>query len=198
MKKAVLVSLTILLMFGGSVFGQAAKAGRKAPDFTLPDLEGNEVTLSKVIGHGPVYVNFWATWCSPCKKEIPELIELYNKYKDRGFKVLCISVDNSRSVGKVKSFVKDRKMNFTVLLDSKREVYQQKYKGHGIPYGFLLDNEGKVIYPNRGYIPGIGKLLEKKMQKYLLPAKSDSTTQEQAKEKPESKIKTPEKEETKK
>ena len=90
--KKLIAALALTTLLTSSSFGQF-KTGQQAPDFTLNDLDGNHVTLSEVVGGGPVYINFWATWCGPCKKEIPELIKLYDQFKDRGFKVLAISVD---------------------------------------------------------------------------------------------------------
>jgi peroxiredoxin len=150
-------------------FGQF-QTGQQAPDFTLADMDGNYVTLSELVGNGPIYINFWATWCGPCKKEIPELIELYHEYKDRGFKVLAISTDGSRTAGKVKAFTKDRGMDFTILMDSNQEVFSRKYKGRGIPYGFLIDNDGKIMYSVRGYMPGLKNILTEKMASELKPA----------------------------
>ena len=167
--KKLIAALALTTLLTSSSFGQF-KTGQQAPDFTLNDLDGNHVTLSEVVGGGPVYINFWATWCGPCKKEIPELIKLYDQFKDRGFKVLAISVDDSRTQGKVKSFVADRNMPFTILLDGNSEVFKRKYKGTGIPYGFLLDNEGKIVHSVRGYIPGMEKTLEAKIQPYLAAA----------------------------
>jgi len=180
--RRLLTTYALTLLLASLSFGQF-QAGQPAPDFTLSDLDGNHVTLSEIMGSGPIYINFWATWCGPCKKEIPELIKLYNEYKDRGLKVLAISVDDSRTQGKVKSFVKDRNMPFTILLDSNSEVFRRKYKGTGIPYGFLLDNEGKIVHSVRGYIPGVENTLAAKMEPYLTPApesapKSDEETNE--------------------
>jgi peroxiredoxin len=184
-KRSLALSLLTTLLLSAAAFGQF-QTGQKAPDFTLADLDGNYVTLSKVIGDGPVYINFWATWCGPCKKELPDIINLYNEYKDRGFKVLAISTDGSRTVGKVRSFAQDRQMNFTVLLDSNGEVFR-KYAGRGIPYGFLLDNDGKIVYFIRGYMPGIEKTLAEKMAPYLKPLATDKKDDSKAKEEPKEK-----------
>jgi cytochrome c biogenesis protein CcmG/thiol:disulfide interchange protein DsbE len=183
-KKLSFLSSALVLILCSFAFGQF-QTGQQAPDFTLPDLDGNYVTLSELVGDGPIYINFWATWCGPCKREIPEVIELYHEYKDRGFKVLAISTDGSRTAGKVRSFVKDRGMDFTVLLDSNQEVFSRKYKGRGIPYGFLIDNDGKILHSVTGYLPGIGKILTEKMTPYLKPVAEKKTEGDQTKEKTE-------------
>lgn len=195
MRTKALTIIAIVLVFAALAFG-TTKKGQKAPDFTLPDLEGNNVTLSDVIGNGPVYINFWATWCTPCKKEMPEIIKLYNEYKDRGFKVLAITVDNSRTIGKVKSFVKSQKMDFTILLDSDSEVFRRKYKGRGIPFGFLLDNEGRIIHTVRGYVPSLVSTLTAKMTPYLIsddenPPEDDSIEDNSDQEEPVPETTTP-------
>lgn len=195
--KKLIAALAFTTMLTSTSLGQF-KTGQQAPDFTLDDLDGNHVTLSEIVGGGPVYINFWATWCGPCKKEIPELIKLYDQYKDRGFKVLAISVDDSRTQGKVKSFVADRNMPFTILLDGNSEVFRRKYKGTGIPYGFLLDNEGKIVHSVRGYIPGIENTLESKMQPYLTAAPESTQKDDQGADKSMGKTAPSKKEETEK
>lgn len=177
-----LTAVTIIVFLAGAVFGQSLRSG-KAPDFTLPDLNGNNVRLSDVTGEGPVYINFWATWCVPCKKEIPELVKLYDEYHERGLEILSISTDGTRSVGKVRAFVESYKMKFPVLLDSDKEVFQRKYKGYFIPYGILVDKEGKVIHTAYGFRPGDEKNIISKMQEFLAPVKDNSSEGEGAEEK---------------
>jgi peroxiredoxin len=181
-KRILRFSTVLVFILSSIAFGQF-KTGQQAPDFTLPDMDGNYVTLSELIGDGPIYINFWATWCGPCKKELPELIELYHEYKDRGFKVLAITTDGSRTAGKVKAFVKDRGMDFTILMDSNQEVFSRKYKGRGIPYGFLIDNDGKIIYSVRGYMPGLKNILTEKMTPELKPVSDKKAEGEGEKEK---------------
>lgn len=178
-----LFTVIIVILLTGAVFSQGFKSNR-APDFTLPDLNGNNIRLSDVIGDGPVYINFWATWCGPCKKEIPELVKLYEEYHDRGLEILSISTDGSRSEGKVRAFVKSYKMKFPVLLDSDKEVFQRKYKGFAIPYGILVDNEGNMLHAAYGFRPGDEKKIISKMQKYLSPLEDKGVAGEEAEEKP--------------
>src|SRR5690606_34227440 len=97
---------------------ESSQSGRKAPDFKLPDLDGNYLDLSKFTGEGPVLISFWATWCKPCMEELTEFNKIYNDYKDKGFKLIAISTDNEKTVAKVKPFIRSKGYNFTVLLDT--------------------------------------------------------------------------------
>jgi len=114
-----------------------------APDFTLNDINGNPVTLSDYKGK-LVFVNFWATWCPPCRAEIPAFVELIDKYGDQGFAILGISVDKPADVEKIPSFMKKMKMNYPVLIASGDVV--QNYGGiSSIPTTFVINKEGKVL-----------------------------------------------------
>src|SRR5271169_3796221 len=88
-----------------------------------------------------VLVNFWATWCPPCRKEMPDLEALYDKYKDQGFLVLAISGEEAAKVG---PFIADRKISYPVLLDPGRKVNEQLYV-QGIPKSFVYNREGKMV-----------------------------------------------------
>ncbi len=113
-----------------------------APDFTLPDLEGNQLSLSdykdKVI-----FINFWATWCPPCRAEIPYFIDLVNQYGDDGFVVLGIALD-PREFDKVAPFVEQMNINYPVVLD--KNGVQNLYGGIGsIPTTFVVNRNGEVV-----------------------------------------------------
>ncbi len=178
MKKTFLTTLVFVMISAVIVSAQGLKG--KAPDFTLPDLNGKNIRLADVLGKGPVFISFWATWCGPCKKEIPELINVYNKYQSKGLTVLGISTDKSGQ-GTVKSFVEARKVPYTILLDSDGEVFSRKYKGMGIPYGFLLDKDGTIVKSFYGYTPGFEKSLSEAIDK-LIPAAPAKTEEAETKE----------------
>ncbi|MHB2154613.1 TlpA family protein disulfide reductase [Calditrichota bacterium GD2] len=117
----------------------------EAPAFTLNDLNGNEVSLSDFKGK-VVFVNFWATWCPPCRKEIPAFIELIDKYGDDGFVILGVAVDprEFQNVDKVKPFAKEMGINYPVVYDTKG--VSQLYGGiRSIPTTFVINREGKVV-----------------------------------------------------
>ena len=119
---------------------EADDANRQKADFTLTDLQGKSWNLRDLRGK-VVLVNFWATWCPPCRKEMPDLEMLYNKFKDQGFVVLAISDEES---AKVAPFISERKISYPVLLDPGRKV-NDAFIVDGIPKSFVYNREGKMV-----------------------------------------------------
>lgn len=120
---------------------ESPQEGFLAPNFTLSDLGGTQISLGDFKGK-VVLLNFWATWCAPCKMEIPSLEKLYQLRKDKGFEILAVSVDRT-SLSKVASFVTDYQMSFPVLADQRGEV-GRRYWAKAIPTSFLLDKKGVI------------------------------------------------------
>jgi peroxiredoxin len=119
---------------------EADDVKRQSADFTLADLQGKTWHLQDLRGK-VVLVNFWATWCPPCRKEMPDLQALYDKYKDQDFVVLAISDEES---AKVTPFVAERKISYPVLLDPGRKV-NDLFIVEGIPKSLVYDRNGKVV-----------------------------------------------------
>lgn len=119
---------------------EADDGRRQTADFTLSDLRGISWHLKDLKGK-VVLVNFWATWCPPCRKEMPDLQALYDKYKDQGFVVLSISDEDAAKVG---PFIAERKISYPVLLDPERKVHEE-FIVEGIPKSFVYDREGKLV-----------------------------------------------------
>lgn len=115
-----------------------------APLFTLNDIDGKSVSLDDYKGK-IVFVNFWATWCPPCRAEIPDFVRLIDKYGDKGFDILGISVDNPKDYKKIPGFMDQYKMNYTVLLDEIGQVNSMYGGIQSIPTTFVLDREGKAL-----------------------------------------------------
>ena len=113
---------------------------RANADFTLTDLNGHSWTLKSLRGK-VVVVNFWATWCPPCRKELPDLEQLSERFKDQGLVVLALSDED---VTKVKPFVEQRNLTYPVLLDAGGRVAKE-YDVEGIPKTFVYDREGKLV-----------------------------------------------------
>ena len=117
------------------------KVSEPAPDFTLRDLAGQTVTLSSFRGKKAVFIDFWATWCGPCKAALPGLQDLTDKFKDQGFEV--VTIDQGESVDQVQYFVNRRQYSFLVLLDLDRAV-GDSFGVRAIPTSVLVDKNGVV------------------------------------------------------
>ncbi len=118
----------------------SVKVGNPAPDFALPSLDGKTVRLSDLRGQ-VVLINFWATWCPPCRMEMPAIQDAYEANHQKGFTVLAVSVAEPAS--SVRSFVQEFGLTFTPLLDSKGEV-SSRYQAMGLPTSIFVDREGII------------------------------------------------------
>jgi peroxiredoxin len=137
-----------------------AVAGPEAPALDLPAKEGGRVSLASLRGL-PVVVNFWATWCEPCRRELPSLIRLHAAMSDRGLRILAVSVDEDPAA--LDRFLRETPLPFTVLLDPARET-AGRYGVSTFPASFVLDGEGRVVERLDGEAdwmePGLVRLIE--------------------------------------
>jgi cytochrome c biogenesis protein CcmG/thiol:disulfide interchange protein DsbE len=130
-----------------TTIGRTPSVGDDAPDFTLKNLDGEKVSLSDYEGQ-PVLINFWATWCGPCRLEMPIIEEMYQKYRDEGFVVLAVDVEESITV--VNGFVKSMGLTFPVVLDYKGNVADGPYRLRAYPTSYFVGRDGKVTAFHRG------------------------------------------------
>ena len=124
----------------GPVDGSGVTIGEPAPDFILRDLEGETVQLSDLRGE-VVWINFWATWCGPCKKELPVIQTIYDEKKAEGLAVLALNLEESAD--KARDFFDENGWTMPVLLDSAGTVYDQ-YRLQGLPDSIFVDRNGVV------------------------------------------------------
>ncbi len=113
----------------------------EALDFTLENLEGSEVSLEDLEGK-VVFLNFWATWCGPCREEMPSMEKLWQRFKEEAFVILAVDLREGKE--EVNSFMKEYGLTFSVLLDSEGEVGSM-YAVRAIPTTFLIDSEGRMV-----------------------------------------------------
>lgn len=118
------------------------KSNKKAPDFSLTDLNGRGVEIKQFKGK-VIFLNFWATWCGPCKEEMPSLEVLHRQFKEKNFVLLTISVDYE-GIKPVQEFINKHQYTFPVLLDPKGETLDL-FEVKGIPTTFLIDKKGKMV-----------------------------------------------------
>jgi peroxiredoxin len=146
--------------------GKAQKGGAPAPDFTLPALDGKSVRLSEHRGK-VVLIDFWSTTCDPCMVEMPHLVDLYKKHKDKGFVVLAISLDGPESRAQVSSVVHDKNMVFPVLLDEETTVVGKFNPKKEMPFAVLVDRDGSIVHKRGGYTVGDEKKLVEEVERVL-------------------------------
>lgn len=128
----------------------AALTSDVAPDFTLKTLDGQSVRLADFKGK-VVLINFWATWCPPCVREIPRLVRISEKYADQGLVVLGVNTTFQDDPAKVAQFVRDQNISYRVLLDPEGDA-SQKYPSRLMPTSYLIDRNGKVVYTKVGEV----------------------------------------------
>jgi thiol-disulfide isomerase/thioredoxin len=162
----VVVVLLLMSLAGIGVAWAAGKVGGRAPDFTLKTPAGKEVQLSRLRGK-VVLVDFWASWCKPCKKELPELDKLAKAYKAAGqpVEIIAINIDNDRA--NADKFLKSaRVQHLTVLLDP-GGTSAELYEPATMPTSYVVDKKGIVKHVNVGYVGGDEKKYKKQIDALL-------------------------------
>ncbi|MCC6484976.1 MAG: TlpA family protein disulfide reductase [Armatimonadetes bacterium] len=143
----------IVGLVASAVLAQGLPKGSKAPDFSVRDIKGGTFKLSSYKGK-VVFLNFWATWCPPCRAEFPEIVKLNNAYAKKGVKIASVSVDQAGKAEAVKQFAQDRKATQQVLYGSTAGKAFEDYANDpraGIPMNVLIGKDGKVIKTWVGY-----------------------------------------------
>ncbi len=156
-----LVVISLVLCFSGVV--SAKSVNQKAPEITLPGINGQTIKLSDFRGQ-VVMVNFWASWCQPCREEMPLIEDIYNKYKKLGFTVLGVNVDENPKLGK--KMLKKIPVTFPVVFDSDNKMIE-KYRVQAMPSTFMVDQKGNIRDIHRGYKKGDEKAYENYIRKLL-------------------------------
>ncbi|HMV23611.1 MAG TPA: TlpA disulfide reductase family protein [Saprospiraceae bacterium] len=157
MKKNLLLFLS--LIFFGSMFAQNA-----LPNIDIKNLEGKTIKIKDAVEPGKVTIlGFWATWCSPCKKELDAIGENWDEWKEKyNCELLAITVDDQRSLGKVKPMVKEKGWTFPVYSDANQQLLKG-LSGQSVPFTVVLDKAGNIAFIHNGYTPGDETELEAKI-----------------------------------
>lgn len=140
--------------------------GNTIPEVNLKTLDGKTVNIKDYVNNDKVTVlSFWATWCSPCKRELDAISEIYEDWQDEyDVQLLAITIDDARSLAKVPALVETKGWEYTILADVKREL-QKALNFQTVPQTFLLNKKGEIVYTHTGYSPGDEFELEDEIKK---------------------------------
>ena len=165
--------ITLLIIINGMIFATDNTIGSTIPDLRLKLLNGQKITIHELLKDGPLMIDFWATWCKPCKKVMKYLDQYHQDYADQGFKVLMINQDTPRSLSKVKSYIRSQNHQFFVGLDPNQKI-AQKLNGMVMPTLILIDKGGEIKWRHQGFIPGEEIEIEKQIKLILESQASES------------------------
>jgi thiol-disulfide isomerase/thioredoxin len=157
--KAFYIAITILIAFCG-LNVNASEIGQPAPPFTLPSLlQDQPVSLTQFSGK-VIYLDFWASWCAPCRTSFPLLNKLHQKLKGQGFEVVAVNLDEDKA--SAEKFLKDFPVSFAILRDSKGE-WADKYVVESMPTSFIIDKQGVIQNIHHGFTSDDINELEQKI-----------------------------------
>jgi len=151
MKKLILLTTLTVLSF--TLFSQDEK--RAMPSVTVTDMEGKNVNTTDFNNDGkPMIINFWATWCSPCKRELNNIADVYDDWVDEtGVKLIAISIDDARNSGKVAPYVNGKGWEYEVYIDVNQD-FKRALNVNNVPHTFLVNGKGEIVWQHNSYSEG--------------------------------------------
>lgn len=151
MKK--LFVLTAILISG--VLAHAQDEARTIPSINVKDLQGGTFNTGDLENDGkPMVINFWATWCSPCKRELNNIAEVYDDWvEETGVKLIAISIDDARNMGKVAPYVNGKGWEYEVYIDPNGD-FKRALGVNNVPHTFIVNGEGEIVWQHNGYAEG--------------------------------------------
>ena len=155
-----------LLVLAAAFCSLAAFAQTKSlPSANVKTLEGQSMNVQELGKSGKItIISFWATWCSPCKKELDAIKDYYSEWQEKyGVELVAISVDDARTAAKIPAMVKEKGWEYRILVDSNKE-FQQTANVNSVPHTLLLDSKGNIVFEHTGYAPGDELELEEKFK----------------------------------
>lgn len=159
------IKISILLVVSALVFSFTMGNKKTVPSVNVKTLLGKTINTSSFNNDGkPMVISFWATWCSPCKKELNNIAEVYEDWQEEtGVKLIAISIDDARNKHKVKPYVDSKGWEYEVYIDANQDL-KRAMNVNNVPYTFLIDGNGKIVYEHNNYVPGDEDELYKKIK----------------------------------
>jgi len=167
MKKIVLALVYTVLSF--HFFAQEAVESNKElkhlPSVQLKDMNGKSINTSDLGFDGPVVISFWATWCSPCKRELNAIHEVYTDWQEEtGVNLVAVSIDDQKTMNSVPVYVNGKGWEYLVLMDSNGD-FKRAMGVNNVPHTFLIDSKGNIVYSHNNYAPGDEEKLYEEIKK---------------------------------
>ena len=158
-------TIVALAVLAGSLSALAQEKATIFPSVNVKSIEGKMVNTDTFENDGnPIVVSFWATWCKPCAKELDAISEVYDDWQDEtGVKLIAVSIDDSRNKHKVKPYVDSKGWEYEVYIDANQDL-KRAMNVNNVPYIFLVDGNGKIVYEHNNYVPGDEDNLYKKIK----------------------------------
>lgn len=153
----------LFLAFAASGFSQETHQDegtvKKLPAIKLKDMDGNEVNTAELGLKGPIVISFWATWCSPCKRELNTIHDLYADWqKETNVTLIAVSIDDEKTKNSVPVYVNGKSWEYLVLMDPNGD-FKRAMGVNNVPHTFLINTDGTIVYSHNNYAPGDEELL---------------------------------------
>jgi len=157
---------TLLLLALTTLTAVAFAQNNTLPSVNVKTLEGQMINVQELGKSGHITViSFWATWCSPCKKELDAIKDYYGEWKEKyGMELIAVSVDDARTAAKIPAMVAEKGWDYRILVDSNKD-FQNAANIVSVPHTFLLDAQGNIVYEHSGYSPGDELELEEQIKR---------------------------------
>jgi thiol-disulfide isomerase/thioredoxin len=153
-------------MMACAIFSYTSLSAQNVKNFELKDLENNIKSFQELKGEKLTLIDFWATWCKPCNKAIPELNKIYDTFKSQGVEIIGINCDGPRSVSKVVPLSKALKIQYPILIDINSEI-KTDLNILGLPTLIIVDDNDKIVWIHEGFVSGDAEVIIAEIEKLL-------------------------------